>query len=293
MARKKVIIEARVNEYAMRDGNPNVPWSPDEIAVDAAACRAAGASIVHYHARRDDGSPCHDISRYAACIRAIRSRTDALIHPTIGQIAVSGDEARIAPIEAMARDPATRPDLAPLDMGSTNLDAYDAKSKRFRTDQKVYANSIRSLTFLAQRLRAAGVKPYLSVWTVPCVRTIEAFLDSGLISEPALVAFVLTEGGLLGGHPGTVRGLESLVHFLPADRRIEWLVVCKEGNLLPIAAAALALGGHISIGLGDYPYPELGSPTNSDVVREVVRLAQAAGREPATPADVRSMLSMV
>jgi hypothetical protein len=32
MARKKVIIEARVNEYAMRDGNPNVPWSPEEIA---------------------------------------------------------------------------------------------------------------------------------------------------------------------------------------------------------------------------------------------------------------------
>ena len=103
MARKKVIIEARVNEYAMRDGNPDDPWSPEEIAVAAAACCAAGASIVHYHARREDGSPCHDLSRHAASIRAIRSRTNALVHPTIGQIAVSGGEARIAPVEAMAR----------------------------------------------------------------------------------------------------------------------------------------------------------------------------------------------
>ncbi|MFQ5617676.1 MAG: hypothetical protein ACE5FR_01775 [Rhodospirillales bacterium] len=29
-ARKKLIIEARLNEYMMRDANPNVPWTPDD-----------------------------------------------------------------------------------------------------------------------------------------------------------------------------------------------------------------------------------------------------------------------
>ena len=33
----KVIIEVRCNEYTLRDRNPHVPWSPDEIAADAAA----------------------------------------------------------------------------------------------------------------------------------------------------------------------------------------------------------------------------------------------------------------
>ncbi len=56
---KKLIIEVRVNEYAMRDENPNVPWTPDEIARDAAAIQAAGASILHFHARKPDGSPDH------------------------------------------------------------------------------------------------------------------------------------------------------------------------------------------------------------------------------------------
>ena len=32
---KKVIIEARVNEYAMRDMNPNVPWTVQELVDEA------------------------------------------------------------------------------------------------------------------------------------------------------------------------------------------------------------------------------------------------------------------
>ncbi len=52
------------------------------------------------------------------------------------------------------------------------------------------------------------------------------------------------------------------------------------------------MGGHVAVGLGDYPYTELGAPTNADVVREVARLARAMGREVATPDDTREMLGM-
>lgn len=289
---KKVIIEVRINEYAMRASNPNVPWTPEEIGADAAACRAAGASIVHFHARGMDGAASHEVATYAGTIRAIRSRCDLLVHPTLGQITVAGDQARIGPVEAMARDPATRPDFAPIDMGSTNIDPYDPAQKRFVSENKVYVNSVGTLSFLARRMRAAGVKPYLCAWTVPFVRAIEAFLDAGILEEPAMAGFVLTEGGLYGGHPGTVRGLETLLEFLPTHRRIEWSVMCKHGNLLPAAMAALERGGHVSIGLGDYPYNELGMPTNAELVSEIVRMARAIGREPATPTEVRTMLAM-
>ncbi len=46
---KKLIIEARVNEYAMRDENPNVPWSPAEIGEAAAEVEAAGGQRVGEH----------------------------------------------------------------------------------------------------------------------------------------------------------------------------------------------------------------------------------------------------
>jgi 3-keto-5-aminohexanoate cleavage enzyme len=290
--KKKVVIEVRINEYAMRDGNPKVPWTPEEIALDAAACRAAGASIVHFHARQDDGSPSHDLGTYASAIRRIRSRCDILVHPTLGQITVAGDEARIGPVVEMARDPATRPDFAPMDMGSTNIDTYDAVAKRFVTGKKTYVNSVATLSFLAKRIRESGLKPLMIAWTVPFVRAVDAFIDAGLVEEPAMMCFTLTEGGIIGGHPGTVRGLEAFLDFLPANRRIEWSVLCKEGNLFPAAMASLERGGHVSIGLGDYAYRELGTPTNADLVAEVVRMARAVGREPATPAEVRTMLAM-
>ena len=71
----KLIIEARINEYMLREqGNVNVPYTPEEIAADAVACRAAGAAIVHFHARKPDGAPEHSAEVYAntlsACTKA-------------------------------------------------------------------------------------------------------------------------------------------------------------------------------------------------------------------------------
>ena len=292
MAKKKVIIEARVNEYMMRDENPNVPWTPDEIAAAAADAREAGASIVHYHVRNPDGSPCHDASVYNETLRKIREACDILVHPTLGQITLTGDEARLSHIVAAAHDAALKPDFAPIDMGSTNIDRYDAAARRYRTGDLAYVNTIGTLEFFARRIRELGVKPAFVSWTIPFTRTLEAFFEMGLADEPVYLLFSLTDSGILGGHPGTVRGLLAHLDFLPNGRRIEWTVSCKIGNLFGPAVASLENGGHVAIGLGDYSYTELGTPTNGDVIRFVAQLARAMGREVATPTETREMLGM-
>jgi len=90
-----MIIEARVNEYAMRDDNPHVPWTADEIAETAARCREAGASILHFHARAADGAPLHAVEENAKIIRKVRERCDILILPTLGFVASDDDPAVI------------------------------------------------------------------------------------------------------------------------------------------------------------------------------------------------------
>ena len=37
------------------------------------------------------------------------------------------------------------------------------------------------------------------------------------------------------------------------------------------ASAAIEMGGHVAVGLGDCPYTELGAATNADMVREATR----------------------
>ena len=289
---KKLIIEVRVNEYAMRDRNPNVPWTAAEIGRDAGEIREAGASILHFHARKPDGAPCHDFEEYAAVIRAVRAASDLIVHPTLGQITLEGDDARIAHIIRLAEDPALKPEFASVDIGSTNIDIYDPAAKRFRTGEKTYVNRTATLIHFVETFRRVGVRPAVVCWAVPFVRYAEAFLDAGLVEEPLYTLLVHTGAEVLGGHPPTAAGLRAFLDFLPRDRRIEWTVNSKPGNLFPIAEIAIREGGHVAIGIGDDPYAALGAPRNADLVRRIVAMARAHGREIATPDEAREMLAL-
>jgi len=288
---RKLIIEVRVNEYMMRDVNPNVPWTADDLARDAAAVQAAGASILHFHARRTDGSPAHDYEAYRDAIRAIRNASSLIVHPTLGQITVKGDEARVAHISRLADDRLT-PELASIDLGSTNIDIYDPEKKSYNSTDKSYVNSTGTLIYLLKSFRKAGVKPMIACWSIPFVRTIEAFYDMGLLSGTTYALLVHTGGGQLGGHPPTPAGLRAYLDVLPPNRPIEWSVSSKPGNLFPTAAQAIQLGGHVAIGIGDHTYAELGAPTNAELVRRIVEMAKSYGRQIATPDEARQMLGL-
>lgn len=291
---EKLVIDARLNEYTFRQPNPNVPFSPEEIARDAAACRAAGASIVHYHARDPDtGAPSADVALYAETARRIRSACDALVMPTLGANTVVDLDARIGHIEIMAKEEATRADLVPLDLASLSLPIWTPGQPAVAGDDLVYHNSVGVLKRLAARARAAGAVPLAAIWNVGSLRLLEALVRTGVLPRRIFAELFLTEGGLIAGHPGTPRGLQALVDFVPQTIECHWAVACYGASNLELARIAIEQGGHVAIGLGDYAYPELagGAPTNAEVVAEVVAIARRCGREIATPAEVRERLA--
>ncbi len=288
---EKVIIEVRINEYASRNRNANVPFSPAEICEEALQCWRAGASIVHYHARDPQtGAPSANAQIYADTARRIRDKSDLLVMPTLGAWTLPSPEARMSHIVEMAKEPATRPDFAPIDMGTSNVDVFDRRTGRFMTDDVVYMNTTNTLSYFARTIREAGVRPVAVLWNVSAIRVTNAFVEAGLFEPPVYAEVVLTEGGLFAGHPGTVRGLESMVDFMPAN--FEWSVMCAGGNLFPLVGAAVERGGHIAIGLGDYPYGEFGTPRNGELVERVALMARQVGREVATPKEARRILGV-
>lgn len=287
---KKLILQMRLNEYKLRDENRNVPYTPDEIAEAAADCRKAGASIVHFHARESDGKACFVPEVYAECAAKIRERCDILIDVTLGQVNVAGDDNRLAHIVHMSKSDRTIPDFAAVDTGSTNVDAYDPVARQFKSTNRSYVNSTATAIRLIGEMQSLGVQPSISVWTVPFIRTCDALIDSGVLRLPTTLQIVLCDGGILGGHPNTERGLASMAENLPLHRRIEWFVCCKEGNMFGAAAAAITMGGHLSPGLGDYAYPELAHPDNAALASAFATLSRQMGRDVATPQETRSMI---
>ncbi len=290
MIMDKVILEARINEYAMRDRNPHVPWTVREIVDEAQRVRDAGAAILHFHARNPDGSPCNRPETYAEIIEKVREKTDILLLPTLGFNSNDKEERdRIRIICALAENPATRPDIIPLDMGSVNLEQYDEASGQFRNEDEVYLNPTGTLEFCAREMKKYKIKVKMTCWDVGFVRRGKKFLDQGLITKPGYFLFHLTEGRYLTGHPCTKEGVDALRNTLP-DEECYWTANCLGGNLLNVAPHVIASGGNLAIGIGDYHYSELGAPKNEMLITRAVKIARQFDREIASPGDVKKMI---
>lgn len=286
----KLIIEVRGNEYSGRDPNPHVPWTAEEIARDAKACRDAGASSYHFHVRGPNGRPEFSYEAHCEVIARMRALSDILIHPTLGaNFTTSDPKERLANVVRLTQD-GLKPDFVPIDVASSNVDHIDPQTHRFLTGDKLYVNTISTLTYFAETLRKLGIKPCAQTPTVPGLRAALAFVRSGVLDEPLFIQFNLSEGKALYGHPGTLAGLEAFLAFLPQDLRIEWGVQVFSGSLLPLAETIIRRRGHICLGLGDYHYKEAGLPTNAQLVAKVAALARSCGREVATPAETTAIL---
>jgi len=63
---------------------------------------------------------------------------------------------------------------------------------------------------------------------------------------------------------------------------------------MSLAAAAIIDGGHVRVGFEDNVYVSKGvlAKSNGELVQKVVRLARELGREIATPAEAREILSL-
>jgi 3-keto-5-aminohexanoate cleavage enzyme len=289
---KKLIVEVIANENASRAANPNVPFTPAEIALDAHACCEAGASLVHFHVRAADGAPDLSAEGTAATIRAIRERTDVLVLPAAANTSGAAPEQRIANIISGGDRADVQADLLAVEMGAGNLDAYDPKARRLLSEQRMFANdhaTIRTLLSLADQAR---MRPFLVSFNVSWTRSIQAALEMGMVQAPVAIGLIHGGASFIAAHPATVAGLDAHLSFLPSAESMEWMACAHRANVLAIAAAAIERGGHVGIGLGDHPYTELGQPTNAQLVSIVVDLARAMGREVATPDEARAMLGV-
>jgi 3-keto-5-aminohexanoate cleavage enzyme len=142
---------------------------------------------------------------------------------------------------------------------------------------------------VAGRLRERGLVPECEVYDAGMLDTLRWLLDKGHLARPYHVQFVL---GVPGGMTGSERNLRFLVEGLPEPAR--WSVAGIGRFELPMAEAALRLGGHVRVGLEDNLFVSKGvlAKGSHELVSLAVKAARAAGREPATPAEARRLLGI-
>ncbi|MCD1147635.1 3-keto-5-aminohexanoate cleavage protein [Peptoniphilus sp. KCTC 25270] len=268
---EKVIITAAIcGAEVTKEQNPAVPYTVEEVVREAKSAYDAGAAIIHLHVREDDGTPTQSKERYKVCMDAIREACpDVIIQPSTGGAVGMTDLERLQPTEL-------HPEMATLDCGSVNFGG-----------DEVFLNSETTIRNFGKILKERGVKPEIEVFDKGMVDLAIRYQKEGYIDKPMHFDFVL--GVQMAA---TARDLAFISSSLPEGST--WTVAGLGRHQFNMAALAIVMGGHVRVGFEDNLYLEKGvlAKSNGEMVEKVVKLANLLGREVATPAEAREILSL-
>jgi uncharacterized protein (DUF849 family) len=271
---------------ANRKQCPGIPYTPVEIAEEAKRAYDAGASVVHIHARNDDGSPTFEPSVFARIKEEVRARCPVLLNFSTGTITDDTSQQ-----QTIVRE--SRPAIAALNMGTMNYSKYSREKKSFAFDM-VFSNTYSKIISLLKAMNEAGVKPELECFDTGHTNGVWPLLDMGLLVPPLQFSFIV---GVLGGIPGTVESLQlqtQIARSMPGRPHFEWEVIGISHGHWRMMAAALALGGNVRTGLEDHLYLPSGemAKSNGELVEVLVRMVRDVGRRPATVDEARAILGL-
>jgi len=276
-----VVTCALTGVLADRKHCPALPYTPIEIGEEARRAYDAGASVVHIHARNDDGSPTFSPEVFEQIRREVRARSPVLLNFSTGTLAedVSQQCAYIS---------RCRPEIAALNMGTMNYSKYSRQKKAFAFDM-VFPNTYEKISKLLLAMNAAQVKPELECFDIGHTHGIWPLLDMGVLKPPLQFSFIVN---VLGGLPPLVEALQLQVKVMPPGSEWEVIGISRPG--WKMIASALVLGGNVRCGLEDNFYLPDGSmaSSNGELCDVTVRMVRDAGRKVASVEETRAILGL-
>jgi len=256
-----------------KEANPNLPETPAEIGRAAAAAEAAGASVVHLHARTPNGERAFSTERFQAVTEAVRERADDVVvqHSTGGTGAP--DDARHQPLRT---DPP--PEMASLDMGPLN-----------RYQHMTSENTRALVDSLLAEMHDRGIKPELEVFNDGHLNEVHGLLERAALADPVYATLIFGGGTLTPPRPGN---LLNAVRNLPDGAAFNTLGFGR--HQLAFATLGILVGGHVRVGLEDNVYYDRGelAESNAQLVERVATIAETLGRPVATPDQAREILDL-
>jgi 3-keto-5-aminohexanoate cleavage enzyme len=264
-----MITVAAIGAELTRVDQPNLPITADEIAADAVACRAAGASIYHLHVRDHEGQPTMDVETFRSARHAIQSATDLIVQFTSGGAVTDPEEARAAPLEL-------RPEMATLTPGTVNF------------GDEVFWNPRGLVERFYERMRSLSIVPEFEIFDSGMIAGAQRLIR-GTPDHHLHFDFVL---GVPGGMPAWPDSVGFLSSKLPQGAT--WSATGVGRNHLSVTRDALELGGHVRTGFEDVLFFERGrlAASNAELIERVATMAKQAGRGVATPSQARLLLEL-
>jgi uncharacterized protein (DUF849 family) len=298
--RKIIITCAVTGSIHTPSMSPHLPVTPEEIIEASVEAAAAGAAIVHLHARNpQSGEPDQSPERFARILPAIKQRTDCVLNITTGGAATMSVEERLLPVATF------KPELASLNMGSMNFGLYPMLSRfeSFAHDwerpyiegsrDRVFRNTFADIEYILARCTENGTRFEIECYDIGHLYTCAHFFERGLLKAPVFIQSVFGLLGGIGAHPEDVMHMKRTADRLLGDN-YRWSVLGAGRHQMSIATQSLLLGGNLRVGLEDSLWAGPGrlATSNGEQVRLARQIVESLGFAVATPDDARDMLGL-
>ena len=282
-----VIITCAISgALANRDQCPAIPYTPEEYAAEARRAVDEGASQIHIHARKPDGTPSYEAEDFKAITEAILAEVgDVIINYSTGAIGIP-IEKRIEYLREC------RPDVAALNMSSMNYAKYSPRRKDF-VFKAVFENSFDTIIEFLTAMKELGIKPEHECFDSGHVANLDPLIDMGLLEPPLQISLVM---GVTGGIRPTPRNVTLMSDQIPGgpEGENQWQVIGISRDQWKLLASSLVLGGNVRAGVEDNLYLPNGEMcrSNGDLIAKARQMAEDVGRRVASVAEARELLGV-
>ena len=267
----------------------NVPVTPEQMAEATREARDAGASIVHVHFRSQKPGqgawPTWDVEEVGAVLAAIRERVPEIIINMSTGVPGNDISGPLACLEAF------EPEMAACNAGSLNY-LKIRKDGGWAWPPLLFDNPVEKVKAFLDVMTAHGIVPEFECFDTGIVRSVGLYKANGMFRGDPHLSFVM---GVESGMPARADLLPILKSELPDGAH--WQVIATGAGrekLWELHRRCLELGGNVRTGLEDTFYLPGGEKAsgNGELVEALVKIVREVGREPASPAEARSLLGI-
>jgi uncharacterized protein (DUF849 family) len=268
-----IITVAITGSLPQKADNPAVPITVAEQVESTHAAFEAGATLVHAHVRKDDGSPTSDPERFARLVEGVRKHCPGMIIQlsTGGRSGAGRERGGMIPL---------KPDMCSLSTGSCNFPT------------RVYENSPELVDWLAAEMQAHRVKPEIEAFDLSMIFKAVELRNARKIDGPLHVQFVMGVKNAMPADRETFEFYVATLKRLASDAT--WTGAGIGRDQITLNRWSLELGGHCRTGLEDNVRLDRHTlaPSNAALVERIVDMADAYGRHPASVAEARQILHL-
>jgi len=247
----------------------NNPVQPASIAEDVINCVKTGASIVHLHARDEQGELTTDLSAFSKAVSTIKQSCDFILEASTGGLSDLNAEERVLPTSN------TNAEMGSLNIGSLNFGNH------------VYQNSLPDVRFWIESMTRYGVKPSLEIFDTGHMETALSLINEGIITLPCNFSFIFDVKWGMPFHPDLLEYLKSRI---PEKSRWAALLI-NSTDFSNHIVAANAGASVLRVGFEDsYNYNEKTALNNTELVKALRVELEKNGFSIATVKEARAVL---